>query len=147
MRFSAAWDKGRVMKECVADSDLWYSPHQRARMLRSTLRFTKVIPVLAVLCAGALDARDTVGGRTPAKHTPSPLIGAWGGRGLSVVVTDAGATLEFDCAHGTIDQPIWPTRLGRFTASGSYTAEKPGPIGPLPPPAQSARYSGQIRGN
>jgi hypothetical protein len=116
-------------------------------MLRSTLRFTKVIPVLVVFCAGAVDGQNTVAARAPAKQTPAPLIGAWGGLGLSVVVTNAGAKLEFDCAHGTIGQPIWPNRLGRFTASGSYTAEKPGPVGPVPPPAQRAGYSGQIRGN
>jgi hypothetical protein len=116
-------------------------------MLRSTLRFISMMPVLVVLCVGALRAQDSVGHRTPAKHTPSPLVGAWGGRGMGMIVTDAGAALEFDCAHGTIDQAIRPNRSGRFTAPGSFTAEKPGPVGAgPPPPAQRARYTGQIRG-
>jgi hypothetical protein len=76
------------------------------------------------------------------------LVGKWGGQHLAVVVAATRATLEFDCAHGQIDQALRPDQNGRFTARGSFTPEKGGPVGAGgPPPSQPALYTGQVRGN
>ena len=53
--------------------------------------------------------------------------GVWGGDHIAMEVTDKGAQLDFDCAHGSIDEPLVLDNRGRFTVKGSYTAEAPGP--------------------
>ncbi len=63
-------------------------------------------------------------------------------------ISPQGATLEFDCAHGEIQQPIKPDANGEFTAQGTYTPERGGPIrkddaaDDLP-----ATYKGRISGD
>jgi len=54
--------------------------------------------------------------------------GLWGGDHVRVEVTRAGATLEYDCAHGTIDEPLVADATGRFSLKGSHTFEHGGPI-------------------
>jgi hypothetical protein len=44
-----------------------------------------------------------------------------------MTVTAAGASLEFDCASGTVDEPIVPRESGRFDARGTYIPGKGGP--------------------
>jgi hypothetical protein len=79
---------------------------------------------------------------------PSGLIasGDWGGTGVALTVTATGATLEFDCAHGTIPGPL---RLddGRFTVNGVFVLEHGGPVreGELPD-ERPARYEGSVSG-
>ncbi len=36
------------------------------------------------------------------------LRGTWGGQSIAMEVTDAGATIEYDCAHGRITEKIAP---------------------------------------
>lgn len=36
------------------------------------------------------------------------LRGAWGGEHIAMEVTDPGATIEYDCAHGRITEKIAP---------------------------------------
>jgi hypothetical protein len=89
------------------------------------------------------------GGDTP---TSSPQnravpIGIWGGNGIAVTVNTAGATVEFDCAHGTIDHPMTTDAAGRFSLSGTYVQEHGGPIGPEPPDTHPALYDGSVSAN
>jgi len=42
-------------------------------------------------------------------------------------VTDSGATLDFDCASGTITEPIVLDSAGKFSAKGLYARHHPGP--------------------
>lgn len=71
----------------------------------------------------------------------------WGGRGVTMRITAQGATLEFDCAHGNITQPIKPDAKGEFKASGTYTAERGGPVLKASPPRDvPAVYQGVIDG-
>jgi hypothetical protein len=62
-------------------------------------------------------------------------------------VTAAGASLEYDCADGVIDEPLRPDGEGRFTATGFHT---PGHGGPMREgeilPAFRARYDGRVIG-
>jgi hypothetical protein len=60
----------------------------------------------------------------PASVTP----GIWGGPHLSVEVTDKGARLNYDCAHGTIDHRLKTDRRGHFEASGLHYKERGGPV-------------------
>lgn len=73
--------------------------------------------------------------------------GVWGGQHLNVHVSDEGATLDFDAAHGVIPRPVTLDDDGRFSAQGTYTAERGGPQreGEEPEP-QPAVYSGVVTG-
>jgi hypothetical protein len=52
----------------------------------------------------------------------------WGGRGASMTMNAQGASLEFNCAHGTILQAIAPNAKGEFSVAGTYTPERGGPV-------------------
>src|SRR4051812_11658831 len=61
---------------------------------------------------------------TTSPGDPGPVrTGAWGGEHISMNVTDSGATLQLDCAHATIDQPMRADPDGYFRLVGAYTAE------------------------
>jgi hypothetical protein len=75
-------------------------------------------------------------------------IGAWGGDHLRVDVTPGGATTEYDCAHGTIDEPLVADRNGRFSASGTHTFDHGGPVRiDEVPNRHPARYDGRVTGD
>ena len=42
-------------------------------------------------------------------------------------VSEAGGTIEFDCAHGVISESIVPDRDGKFSVKGTFVREGPGP--------------------
>jgi len=71
--------------------------------------------------------------------------GTWAGEHIVMAVTRAGATVEFDCAHGTIDAPLTIDSSGRFDAAGSFTRESGGPTRENQPRAVPARYSGSLK--
>jgi len=76
------------------------------------------------------------------------LNGKWGGKHIGIVVSDSSATLEYDCAHGTIDEPIIPDAEGKFEASGVHVFEHGGPIRiDEIPDEHPALYKGHIVGN
>ena len=88
-------------------------------MRRSLARFgAPFISLLALTsCAAA------------ATFTPDvPLVGAWGGRSIALALTSAGGTVEYDCAHGRIDDPLRPDADGLLRASGVHVREHGGPI-------------------
>jgi hypothetical protein len=74
--------------------------------------------------------------------------GTWGGGQVSMSVTDAGATLEFSCAHATIDESLALDSEGRFDVTGTYVREHGGPIreGEVPD-AHPARFAGSVAGS
>ena len=72
----------------------------------------------------------------------------WGGHDVSMEVSPQGATLEFDCAHGNILEPIKANASGEFALRGTYTPEHGGPITLANPPRDlPATYKGTIHGN
>jgi hypothetical protein len=78
----------------------------------------------------------------------SPEPGSWGGAGIALEITAAGATIEYDCAHGTIDRPIVTDGNGRFSAEGTHVREHGGPIRiDDVPDRHPARYDGEVSGN
>jgi hypothetical protein len=80
-----------------------------------------------------------------ATDTPERVpIGNWGGEHIGMVVTDTGATIEYDCATGKITELMALGSDGSFTWSGTHS---PGHGGPSrenePPDDRPARYSGR----
>ena len=75
------------------------------------------------------------------------LIGVWGGEHIGMVVSDSSATIEYDCAHGTIDEPFVTDDNGEFELFGIHVIEHGGPLheGEVLP-QHPASYKGQIEG-
>jgi hypothetical protein len=75
------------------------------------------------------------------------LNGTWGGQGVSMEVTDNGASLDFDCATGSITSAIAPDSAGKFTAKGLFARQHPGPTREGEDnEGQPATYTGVIDG-
>lgn len=73
---------------------------------------------------------------------PTYLVGRWGGPHAAIdfhVVAD----VQFDCASGSIDVPVYPAKDGSFEVKGTYREGSPGPVrvGQIFR-SQSATYSG-----
>jgi hypothetical protein len=104
----------------------------------------RCLAVIAVLAAPWL-----AGCRTPTSADAGRVAtGAWGGDHIRLDVTTGGATVEYDCAHGTIDAPIVTDDGGRFSVMGSHTFEHGGPIRVGDPPDRHpARYDGRVAGD
>lgn len=73
--------------------------------------------------------------------------GVWGGEHIGLTVRSKDARLDYDCAHGTIDQPLKTDSRGRFSVRGTHTWESGGPeVGGRKPDTHPARYSGNVKG-
>jgi hypothetical protein len=75
--------------------------------------------------------------------------GFWGGDHIRLVVTGTGATVEYDCGGGRIDEPLLPNKEGDFEARGVHVFGRGGPRQPGgPAPKQHpARYHGWTNGS
>jgi hypothetical protein len=71
----------------------------------------------------------------------------WGGEHIGLTVSATGGVLEYDCASGTIDQPIVVGANGNFIAQGTHTIGHGGPsmVGEIPD-LHPARYDGWTDG-
>lgn len=110
--------------------DAWRGGTVQIRRLGST-----ALPFFLVLASASCN-RDLTG----------PLsTGTWGGTGIALTVADKGASVELDCAHGTIDGDLVANASGAFDIAGTYTYEHGGPIREDEPPDQHpARYLGEL---
>lgn len=99
-----------------------------------------MVPLLAALVGSTLSCNESV--------TAPDLLGSWGGAHVSLIVTESGATTEYDCAHGTIDEPLVPDGRGNFDVSGTHIREHGGPIreGEIPD-EHPVRYTGWTDGS
>ena len=72
----------------------------------------------------------------------------WGGAHIRLVLNDNGGEIEYDCARGTLSEPLIVDSLGRFSVKGIHIREAPGPIrvGFKPAP-QAAQYTGTLNEN
>ena len=99
---------------------------------------------LAIACGG--------GGSSPTGTKAGSVVstiaaGTWGGEHVSILVSDAGAAVQFDCAHGSIPAPLAVGADGRFVLAGVFVKEHGGPIKiGESEDSQPASYSGQIQG-
>jgi hypothetical protein len=53
--------------------------------------------------------------------------GEWGGQHVRMSVGETGALLEFDCAHGMVDEALILDDRGHFEAKGRFVPEHGGP--------------------
>ena len=85
---------------------------------------------------------------TPPGQRAGNLSGVWGGDHIILTLSDSGGTVEYDCAAGTIDEPLRPDSRGNFDALGWHTNQPGGPIDPSSDrQALRARYSGWTDGS
>ena len=78
-------------------------------------------------------------------HAAEPTL--WGGDHVQMQVTEDGATLDFDCAHGAITEPLRIAKDGTFLATGTYGAEHAGPTRRDEPADPKATFSGTVVGD
>ena len=107
------------------------------------MRFTTMLAGFAV-AAATLQCT----GSSPGLGDGTPVIGRWGGRHVGLTLTDAGGSVQYDCAHGGLAAPIRPGGDGRFEIGGVHVREHGGPmrIGEVPD-SVPARYVGRISRN
>lgn len=80
-------------------------------------------------------------------QTEKKMNGTWGGQGVSMEVTDSGASLDFDCATGSITEAIVPDSAGKFTVKGLFARQRPGPTREGEEnDGQAATYAGVVSG-
>jgi hypothetical protein len=107
-------------------------------------------PPYTVLLAqlGAFRFKQKYPNGEPVPPAGTLRTGVWGGQGISMSVTANGATIEYDCAHGTIDGPIVPDAGGRFEVTGTHVFERGGPVREgEPEDRHPARYIGVVGGD
>lgn len=79
-----------------------------------------------------------------------PVVpGIWGGEGIRLTLFEKGATVEYDCAFGSITEPLLVDEQGRFEAAGVHSFESGGPSHRGSPKAKThtALYHGRIDGS
>jgi len=107
-------------------------------------RIHLLLATLAVACLVPFGAAA----RNLQTEAPDDSSARWGGPQVILQRTAQGATLQFDCAHAVIQQPITPDAKGDFTASGTYTPERGGPARKDSPPKDlPATFRGNITGD
>lgn len=74
--------------------------------------------------------------------------GTWGGPHIRIEIGPRSATIDYDCATGTIDGPFTIDGKGRFNWRGSHNQEHGGPIRmDEDSNGRPAVYSGSIKGD
>ena len=87
-------------------------------------------------------------GTRAAPDASAVATGAWGGEHIVLQVSEKGADVEFDCAHGQVTQPIILDKHGDFDVGGTFTPEHGGPVRrDENTPSASVRYAGHVEGD
>jgi hypothetical protein len=74
--------------------------------------------------------------------------GTWGGPHIRIEVGASSATINYDCANGTINGPLTMDRKGNFTWRGTHNREHGGPVRiDETSNGRPAIYSGSIKGD
>ncbi len=118
-----------------------------------TLAFLAWPLLLAIFLQGGManrksnSQRKSVAGRTSTRRINKMQTGTWGGQHIRLEVTEDGAKIEYDCAHGTVDGRIEADRNNRFDVRGTHVIEAGGPVSSdAKPNIHPARYTGRIEG-
>ena len=76
------------------------------------------------------------------------VTGDWGGAHVRLSILEDGAEVEFDCGHGSLDEPPVSEADGAFSVKGRYVAERGGPtLKDEAPRVRPARYEGSVTGD
>jgi hypothetical protein len=99
-------------------------------MSKIVLTFASIGICLLAILGDSSSCRTKQGAvnKAPMANNDKLANGVWGGQHIRAEVTDSGADIEFDCAHGTIDQPIVLDGKGSFDVKGKFNTEHPGPV-------------------
>ena len=97
--------------------------------------------------AFSLTAALCLGGG-PANGKPDRVAsGTWGAQGISMEVSERGASIDYDCAHGTVGEAMMLDGSGLFEARGVHVREHPGPVREGESNGRPAVYSGKVDGD
>lgn len=92
-------------------------------------------------------ASSTRATKSATERTDKVQTGVWGGQHIILEVTESGAKITYDCAHGTIDQKMVLNSEGRFDLPGTHVRELGGPVrSDHRVNSHPARYTGRIEG-
>ena len=83
--------------------------------------FRKAAPLFA-FTAFLLAGCNTLQGK------PDHIFGIWGGPHAGIDFVGGMGDVQFDCASGTIDDPVYPTPDGSFSVKGTYRTGTAGPV-------------------
>ena len=74
--------------------------------------------------------------------------GVWGGQHINLEADEKSATIEYDCANGSIDGPLVVDGNGKFSWRGTHRMERGGPIRADEKSKEyPATYTGSVNGN
>jgi hypothetical protein len=99
--------------------------------MTKALMFPLISGCLLFTILGDRGACGTKGGavnKAPVENHDKLPTGVWGGDHIRAEVTDKGAEIEFDCAHGTIAEALVPDGKGGFDVSGKFAPQHGGPV-------------------
>jgi hypothetical protein len=106
--------------------------------------FFALFLMTAIFCQGESCRHSNMNG-APEKVDNVPT-GMWGGDHIALEVSDSGARIEYDCAHGTINLPLTLDSSRSFDLRGSHVREHGGPVREgEETDGQPARYTGSIQ--
>ena len=86
---------------------------------------------------------------TDPKPAGATLTGAWGGLHVLLTLSANGGRIEYDCAQGTLDEPVRPDAHGAFHVRGQHSQNQGGParVADEPPAPRQATYDGTVSGD
>ena len=106
-----------------------------APAVNGVLVFLSLVAVIGMTAAGA-PLRQRI------------ASGTWGGMHIRIEVSARSASIEYDCANGTIDGPLNLDADGNFSLTGTHRRERGGPIRKDARAAiHPALYTGTIKGD
>ncbi|HEV7397501.1 MAG TPA: hypothetical protein VGN86_13395 [Pyrinomonadaceae bacterium] len=106
-------------------------------------QFAKITAVLTIMFLGVV----YVGVEGKPRKMQKISDGVWGGQHIRLEVTNGSATIEYDCANGTINGPLNLDRSGKFRLTGTHVSEMGGPIRiNQPRKGQAAQFTGWTDG-
>jgi hypothetical protein len=104
--------------------------------VRRTLQLLALLMLLGSACSKVSGPSDTI------------RQGVWGGDGIQMIVTGTGASIDYGCDAGTVDEPLFLDLHDRFSLQGTFSFGRGGPREPGEPPSKphAARYEGTSDG-
>lgn len=106
--------------------------------------------LLPLVCVGTGEAQRRRGMKDRPKRASERTVvtpGVWGGAHIRLEVEEKSATVQYDCAHGSIDEQLTLDAEGRFEARGTFVNEGGGSIRVrINRVRQPARYEGRVSG-
>ena len=109
------------------------------------MKLAIVCVVLAMTAHGGSCNSAGTNSKSASPHRGEALAnGIWGGEHIRAEVTDRGAEIEFDCAHGNIPQQVLLDSSKQFDAGGTFSPEHAGPIRDDENNSRPVRYKGSV---